>query len=76
MTGRDREKGRRSHLIALAGSALCAPFIGIAFEKMVRQGWLGLDQVYAAYPITTIALAALVSIVPLALAVVWFVDEL
>ena len=43
---------------------------------MVRQGWLGLDQVYAAYPITTIALAALVSIVPLALAVIWFVDEL
>ena len=48
----------------------------MAFEKMVREGWGGLDQVYAAYPITTIALAALVSIVPLALAVVWFVDEL
>ena len=43
---------------------------------MIRHGWLGLDQAYAVYPISTIALAALISVVPLAVIVIQFIDHL
>ena len=57
-------------LLPIVGGALSAPLIGMIFEAMIRHGWLGLDQAYAVYPISAIALAALISVVPLAVIVI------
>ena len=76
MTQPEKSTTRRSHLLALFGSALCAPLIGIAVMAMVRDGWFGLDQAYAAFPTSTVGLAAIISVIPLALVAVWLADEL
>jgi len=76
MTGPEKSKTKPSHLLALFGSALCAPLIAIAFMAMVRSGWLGFDQAYAAFPTFIVGLAAIISVIPLAVIVVWLADEL
>ena len=76
MTQPEKSTTRRSHLLALFGSALCAPLIGIAFMAMVRDGWFGLDHAYAAFPTSTVGLAAIISVIPFALVIVWLADEL
>ena len=76
MTQPEKSKTRRSHLLALFGSALCAPLIGIAVMAMVRDGWFDLDRVYAAFPTSTVGLAAIISVIPLAVVAIWLADEL
>ena len=66
MTRVEKSKTRRSHLLSLAGSALCAPLLGVAFMTMVHHGWFGIDRAYAAFPTSTVGLAAVISIIPLA----------
>ena len=70
MTQPEKSKTRRSHLLALFGSALCAPLIGIAVMAMVRDGWFGLDRAYATFPTSTVGLAAIISVIPFALVIV------
>jgi len=41
-----------------------------------RVPWFGLDRAYAAYPALTIGFAAIVSVIPLAMVVIWLADEL
>jgi hypothetical protein len=43
---------------------------------MVRDGWFDLDRVYAAFPTSTVGLAAIISVIPLAVVAIWLADEL
>ena len=43
---------------------------------MVEYRWFRLHRAYAAYPALTIGFVAIVSVIPLAIVVIWLADEL
>jgi len=70
-------KGNRglSHLFILVAGILCAPAIGAALNQMIFRGWFGLDEIYAAHPTLTLAIAALLSVVPLGVTMNYYLDD-
>ena len=46
-----------------------------ALNQMIFRGWFGLDEIYAAHPTLTLAIAALLSVVPLGVTMNYYLDD-
>lgn len=71
-----KRKARLSNVVVLLACVLAAPCIGIAVTKMIRDSVLGLDIAYFAFPTATLLAAAAACVTPMALALLYFRDEI